>query len=344
MMNLRTVAKRYPRNASGQRQVLDLYEDFQLADALIWSLTLILRGTMTSTGAGAITGFHRDAPAGMIQNLKFGGQYDPWGARREVFNGPLQQFLWPGNDTSKITHALLRTSAGATSTDPFRATVAMPLRDPYFARRERVYIDVRDYSSLLLEIANWETDANLAPTNLSSVQAVELEVQFQLIENGPGQGAPHFEPSLSYKELPLSTTSTKLTDSGQIAWDGFATAIWLQQFDESQTGDNERSNGLLKQVSIRQANKNLVDDQTWDSILRDTWTRYTPALTTAETIGIAGIPLDPPWDGRNGPANVLRDTSTTPPPGVTAVTPTTSDALMTLIVAADPMFGAETLI
>lgn len=344
MMNLRTVSKRYPRNASGQRQPLDLYEDFQLADAIIWSMTLILRGTMTSTGGGAITGFHRDAPAGMIQNLKFGGQYDPWGARREIFNGPLQQFLWPGNYTNRISHALLRTSAGAAATDPFRATVAMPLRDPYFVQKERVYIDVRDYSSLQLEIANWETDANLATTNLSTVQAVELEVQFQLVENGPGQGAAHFEPSLTYKELPLATSSTKLTDSGQIAWDGFACAIWLQQFDDSQTGDNERTNGILKQLSARQANRNLIDDQTWDSVLRDTWTRYTPALTTTELAGVTGIPLDPPWDGRNGPANILRDTATTPPPGVTAVAPATSDTLMTLVVAADPVHGAESLV
>jgi hypothetical protein len=343
-MNIRTVNQRFFRPASGSPQTIDLYEAFQLADDIIWNMTLILRGTMTSTGGGAITGFHRDAPAGMITNVKLGGQYEPWGGRREIFNAPPQQLFWPGNYTNGISQALLRTSAGAASTDPWRAAIPIPLRDPRFRHGGKVYADIRDYSSLLLEIRNWEVDANLATTNLSTVQAVEIDVVLDLVEEGPPKGAAHFEPSLAYKEVPMVSTTTKGFDSAALAWDGYATAIWLQQFDDSQTGDAERANGLLRQFTIKQANVALIDDKVWDSALRDTWTKYRPALTTTELAGVAGIPLDPPWDGRKGPANILRDTQTTPPPGVTAVTPAVNDALFTLIVGADGVHGGEKLI
>ncbi len=334
-------SRTYSRPASGAPQAIDLYADFQLADSIIWGITLIIRGTMTSGGGGAITGFHRDAPAGMITNVVLSGGYDNARGRRELVNAPTQQLFYPGNFSSGIFHALLRTSAGAASTDPFRATIPLPLRDPAFGYSDSVYIDVRDYNSFDLDIRNWATDASLATTNVSTVQAVELEVQIDLVDNGPPQGSPHFEPSLAYKELPASSVSTRLTDNGQLSWDGFAVALWMQQHDDSGAGDAERVNGLVRRLIVEQRGMPRMDNVSWDQLLRNTWAKYNPSLTTTEVAGVAGYTFDPPLDAVDGPGFNVRDTSSANPPGITDIVATTSDALFSLIVAAEPVYGAE---
>jgi len=341
---LRKVSRIYNRSASGGSQSIDLYEDLGLANFILFNLTLIIRGTMTATGGGAISGFHRDAPAGMINNWKLIGHYEPTGKNRTIFDMPPQQMFYPGNFSNGVFHALLRTSSGAAATDPFRATVPVPLRDPRFKRAGSTYIDCRDFESLNFDIKNWAADADLATTNLASVQSVQIEVEAEIMENGPAQGDPHFEPMIAYKEMPLSTTSNKLTDSGQLPWDGFATALWVQPLDDSGAGDAERVNGLLRTFEVKQGSRGLIDEIGFDAALRATWSRYNPTLTTTEVVGVVGVPLSPPWDGRDGPAIMRRDTQTAVVPGVTAITPAAGDTLFNTVIGADPVNGAERFI
>lgn len=333
----------YSQNAAGAQQTIDLYEDFQLAQSIIIGATLILRGNMVSTAGGAISGFHRDAPCGVIQNVLIEGGYNLTGKRRQIANAPAQELYWPGNYTNAVRHALLRTSAGASATDPFRAVIPMPLRDPRFRHASRTYIDCRDYNSLILGVRNWAADADFATTNLSDLTSVEIEIALDLVENGPPKRAAHFEPSIVYKDVPMVTTSTQDNQAGQVSWDGLATALWLAQYDDSATGDSERVNSILRQFSARQAGDVKVDNTRWEKALRDTWSKYNPSMTTTEEAGIAGLPLSPIWSSRRGPAYLQRDTSTTAPVGITGVTAAANDALRTLVIAAEPVYGAQKL-
>lgn len=330
----------YSRNAAGVPQTLDLRTDFGLKDAIIAAITVIIRGNMVATGGGAISGFARDEPSGRITQMKLRGAHVPKGGAREILSAPPQQLFYPGNFSSNLFHAMLLTSSGAGQTDPFRATIPLPLVDPNSTNAPMTYIDVRDYTSLNL-VLQWDADTTLASTNLSSVSGVELEVKVITVEDGPEQGSPHYEPNISYKEVPLSTSATRLVTDGNLTWDGDLWAMWLQEFDASASGNSQRIDGILRELTVRQGKRDVVPKARWDALRRATWEKYNPAMTTTEVTGVIGVPFSPRLRSEDGDLLIERDTATTNPLGVTAVTAATGDTLMTTLVAAEPVHGAD---
>lgn len=341
-MNIRKQSQFYNRSASGGQQSLDLMNDFSLENSIILAITLIIRGTMTATGGGAISGFHRDAPCGMINNAKLWGNYAGGVAKnqRTIFDQPPQQMFYPGNFFANVFNALLRTSTGAAATDPFRATIPVPLVDPLADTAQATYIDCRDYTSFKLDL-RWAADADLATTNLSTVQAVELEVELELWEDGPARGVPHYEPSIIYKELDASTAQSRLTQNGDFAWDGDLWALWLQQHDDSAVGDAERVDGLVRALSLEHGRRPAIPFGRWDPFRRKTWGLYPYSLSTTEVAGVAGIHFNIPRRSRAGSINIVRNTLEANPPGVTAITPAAGDALFVTGVAAEPVYGRQ---
>lgn len=338
-MDLKEQSINYVRSAASAPQTLDLLTDFGLKDAIIAQIQVVLRGNMVSGGGGAISGFHRDAPCGMLTALKLWGGYKARGGQRVILDAPPQQQFYPGNFMAGLFHALLRTSAGASSTDPFRATIPLPLVDPNARTAGVTYIDCRDYASLQMDL-RWAADADLATTNLSSVASVELEVKIITVENGPRQGFPHYEPNIVYKELAASTASTRLVDNGSLPWDGDLWSLWTQQHDDSASGDSERVDGLVRALFATQGKREAVPYSRTDPLRRATWEKYNPSLTTTEVTGVQVLTFSPPRKSRMGTILLGRDTSSSNPLGVTAITPATSDALFCLLVAAEPVHGA----
>src|SRR3972149_11557293 len=114
--------------ASQTRVNADLYRDLGLKDVVVVRLMYVFRAEQVSTAGGAISGFHRDAPAGMIVNAHLYGAYKPMSnKRRSIHNMPAQQMYWAGSYEQGAVQAMLTTSAGASSTDPIRATIPVPL-------------------------------------------------------------------------------------------------------------------------------------------------------------------------------------------------------------------------
>jgi len=343
MIKQREISNVYGRNGSGLQDTFDLMTDFALENAVIIAMTLIFRGTMTSTGGGAISGFHRDAPCGLMTNAKLQGGYAGGLAknRRVIFDMPPQQMFYPGVYLSGVFNALLRTSAGAASTDPIRATIPVPLVDRLADTAKMTYIDPRDYTSLNLDV-RWDTDANLASTNLSTVQAVECEVMLTILEDFFPRGTSHYEPNIVYKELACDSASTRLTDNGDVTWDGDLWSIWFQQFDDSATGDSERVDGLVRALSLLGSKGEAIPWVRWDILRRLTWAKYNYALSTTEIAGVAAASFKgAPRRARNGHVKVVRNTSEANPPGVTAITPGSNDTLMTTAIAAEGVYARQ---
>lgn len=330
----------YARNAAGVPQTIDLRTDFGLKDAIVAAIQVIIRGNMVSTGGGAISGFARDEPAGRITQMKLRGAFVPKGGAREILSAPPQQMFYPGNFSAGLFHALLLTSSGASSTDPFRATIPLPLVDPNSTHAPHTYLDIRDYTSLNL-VVQWDADTTLATTNLSSISGVELEVKVIVVEDGPHRGTPHYEPNIVYKELPLATSSTRLVTDGNLTWDGDLWAAWFQTFDASASGNSQRVDGSLREVVLRQGKRDVMPRARWDALRRATWEKYNPSLTTTEVVGVVGVPMSPRLRSEDGDLMFERDTATTNPLGISAITPAAGDTLMTTLVAAEPVHGAD---
>lgn len=342
-MQLREVSNVYPRNASGGQDTFDLMTDFSLENAVIVAMTLVFRATMTATGGGAISGFHRDAPCGLMTNAKLAGGYEGGlrQNRRTIFDMPPQQMFYPGVYETGVFNALLRTSSGAAQTDPVRATIPVPLVDRLADTARMTYIDPRDYTSLNLEV-RWAPDTDLASTNLSTVQAVECEVFLTILENFWKRGTPHYEPNLVYKELSADTASSRLTDNGAINWDGDLWSLWFQQFDESASGDSERVDGLVRALTVPGPKGDAIPWVRWDVLRRSTWAKYNYSLSTTEVAGVAAASFKgAPQRSHRGSLKVVRNTSETNPPGVTAITPTAGDLLMTTAIAAQPVYARQ---
>jgi hypothetical protein len=341
-MRTRQLSQFYARSAVSAPQSIDLMNDFTLENSIIVAMQLIIRGNMVSTGGGAISGFHRDAPCGVIQTAKCWGNIAGGVAKnqRTIFDMPPQQMFYPGSFFMNVFNALLRTSSGAAATDPFRATIPVPLVNPLSPIKDRTFIDCRDYTSFKLDL-RWAAAADLATTNFSSDASVELEVQLTVMEDAPPRGIPHFEPELVYKELPADTASSRLTRDGDISWNGYLTALWLQQHDDSAAGDSERVDGLVRAFSVEHGKGQLVPFTRWDPTRRDTWSKFPYTQSTTEVTGVAALHLPMPPHSRRGKLNMIRNTSEANPLGVTAITPAAGDALFMTAISAEPVYGAK---
>ncbi len=341
-MKTRELSNVYTRNASGGQDSFNLMNDFSLENAVIVAMTLVIRASMTSTGGGAISGFHRDAPCGLITNAKLAGGYNGGllnKNRRTIFDMPPQQMFYPGVYNSGVFNALLRTSSGAAATDPLRATIPVPLVDRRADSRRKTFIDPRDYTSLTLDV-RWGADADLATTNLSTVQAVECEVLLTVLEAAWGRGKHHFEPNLVYKEMSADSASSRLSENSDIAWDGDLWSIWFQQYDDSGAGDAERVDGLVRVIILEGNKGNPIPWARWDPLRRSTFAKFPYTQSTTEIAGVAVAGFHgSPRRAANGSLKVIRNTSETNPLGVTAITPASNDALMTTAIAAEPVYA-----
>lgn len=331
----------YPQNAANSPQSINLLDDFSLENSIIVDMNMIIRGNQVATGGGAVSGFHRDAPCGMITTAKFEGGYSGGvaKAKRVIFDCPPQQMYWPGNYMASVINALLRTSSGASQTDPIRAVIPVPLRDPHYRKSEAVYIDCRDYTSLKLDV-RWGPDADLATTNLSDVTSLELEVELEVADDYIPRKTPHYEPNIVYKEMPADTSSSRLVTEGDITWDGDLCSLWLQQHDDNASGDSERVDGLVRALTLQHGKGQAIPFTRWDPLRRDTWKRYPYTQSTTEIAGIASALFRVPRRSEQGKLLVIRNTQETNPPGVAAITPAANDKLFTLAIAAERVYGA----
>ena len=71
-------------------------------------------------------------------------------------------------------------------------------------------------------------------------------------------------------------------------------------------------------------------------MLRKGQKQYPLGYTTAVRAGAAAVRLEPPMDSRDGDAGVRRDTRTTVPAEITAVTPAAADSFITMLLVAEP--------
>lgn len=331
-------SKLYLRGAASTSQHEDLYSDFQLRDLIVAGIQLFLVGKMTSTGGGAVTGFRREAPWSLIQNLVMEGRHKVLGRNHQLVNQPPQQLWLPSQYEEGYESTLLRTSSGAASTDPFRGQMQIPFRDRNFRAAEATYLDGRLLTDFNMRI-DWAADSELADTNLDSLSEVGLEIQMDLVKDGPAPNKSHFAPQLVYKEMDGSSDTTKQVDQNQNTVDGLLTASWLQSFDDSKVGDNERTDALFRRLTISHNNINVVDTEDWVARQEKTRKLYPLAGSTTRHKGIVGIPFVPPLNMGRGPAFIERDTKSALSVGAedAAVTPASGDKLFATHLGAVPI-------
>lgn len=324
------------RTAVSQPDSKDLKQDMQVS-GLIREMVQTLQGNQVSTGGGAISGFTREAPFGLASLLEISGNYAVTGKKRQVLNAPPADIYWLCSFLQNAPGTTLTTSAGASATDPIRGVLGDFVTDQSQGYGGATYIDSRLYATLDVTV-RWGALADLASTNLSSTSSVEWEVRVKEEVGGdlPSAEDAHFEPAVIQKQHPSTTTGTQLANDNVVTWDGLAIVWFSQQHDDSAAGNLQRVNGLIRLVDINQGGRPVVVRKTFQALLRETQTKYSLGLTTTQPDGVTCVPIDPPLDSRNGTMTVIRDTQTTPPPGITSVTAATSDRLNTTLLVIEP--------
>lgn len=336
MTQLVNKSHRIVQKAAGRPDREDLKEEMGIVGR-IKEMLLIVRGSQVSTAGGAISGFGRTAPWILIKNIEISGHYLPRAEIRTIVNADPTRLYWLAAFLNNHPGRLLTTSAGASATDPIQGVIPDFLTDNSQPFAGATYIDARNYTSINI-IIDWADDADLATTNLSDVTGLEVEVQ--VVEEvgadmGPADEA-HFEPSVIFKEHPSTTLNTKLTNDKLVSWDGLAITACFFQHDDSAAGDAELVDGLVKRFTLSHGGHAVFEDIDWSAVLRKSQKQYPLAYTTTVRAGTAAVKLEPPMDSRDGDAGVRRDTRTTAPAEITAVTPAAADSFITMLLVAEP--------
>lgn len=328
---------RMTQSAPSARDIFDLKERMQLT-GLIREATYTIQGNQVSTAGGAISGFAREAPWSQISLLTLEGNYLPTGKIRTVINAPAQEIYWPSSFMNGSPGTILTTSAGASATDPIRGVIHDFLTDegPGGIFALSTYIDTRQYTDMT-ETNQWAADADYATTNLSDLTSLEIELRIkEEIGDLPSADAAHFEPAFISRDHPTTTSDTKIQNDSQVGWDGMVLTYFARQHDDSATGNSERVDGLVRRVTVEQGGRALLNNMDIQSLIRLTQKQYPLARTATDPAGVYAISMEPAVDSRLGPLNVIRDTTTTNPPGITAITPAAGDKWVSQVLIAEP--------
>lgn len=304
---------------------------------IILELQIILQGQMVSTAGGAVTDFTREAPLGLISLLEISGNFRRTGRKRPIISGEPVEFYWPLSFLAGMPGQLLRTSTGASATDPIRGVLLDVVKNPGAPIGGATYIDTRLYTSMDVYV-QWAADAALAATNLSAVQNLDIKfvVKEWLGRGIPPPNAPHFEPFWVHKRHLTESANTKVDNDPFLSFDGLISDFGFRQHDESAAGDAERVDGLVRKLSMVQGGVPIIDNDDWQALKRKTYEQFPLGYTATPPNGLVYLEAEPELDSRKGPVAVIRDTLTAVDPDVTAITPGTSDALNTVVHGGTP--------
>lgn len=329
-MPLRTKNLTIVRTAANARQPVNLKQDMQLTGK-IRDLQFKVQGTMTATGGGAISGFTREAPFGVMSTWELSGNFKATGQKRTIFNNDPAEMYWPCNFKEYNPGRTLIVSAGAAAVDPFIGTIQDVVKLPASPFRNATYIDSRYYTTLDF-IINWSNGTTaFASTNLASIQLVALDVQIVEEYDTPDtEDHPHFEPAWTVKDHPTTTVNTQVTNDADFVFAGDCPALYFRQHDDSAVGNAERVDGLVRFLSLYQNGLPVIDNKAWSSLLEETQRSNPLAYTTTRPAGVVTIPFMPPLKSRFGNLSLKRDTQSANPPDITDIVAGAGDKIVTV--------------
>ncbi len=335
---------RLTRTAQNVTDTEDLKERMQITGRIM-SITFRLYGEMVSTGGGAVTAFSREAPWPLISLLRFAGHYVPLSKTRTIMDAPPDELFFPSAFMNGALPDTLIVSAGAAATDPIRGILPNFWTDPGTNFGGTTWVDSRLYTDLTLSV-QWASNAQLAATNLSLVQGLTLEIQIEELV-GDDIGAadePHFEPTVIHKTHASTSQDTKLTNDSVIGHDGQLIVACFRQHDDSAVGNAQRTDGIIRRMTLEQGGKNIINNADWSSLIRATVRDYPLAYLAAPPVGVIALGMDPPIASRKGAIAILRDTETAVPPDITGIVATTNDALESVMIIAEPNASMDELL
>ncbi len=336
MADLMKKTYRMTRTAASVTDTEDLKERMQITGRIM-SIVFRLYGTMTSTGAGAITAFSREAPWPLISLLRFAGFYTPTGKTRTIMDAPPAELYWPAAFMNGSLPDLLIVSTGAAATDPLRGILPNFWTDPGTNFGGTTWIDSRLYTDLSMSV-QWGPLAALAGTNLASVAGITLEIQIEeLVGDDIGDAnEAHFEPAVIHKTHASTSADTKLTNDSVISHDGQLIVACFRQHDAGAVGNAQRVDGLIRRLTMEQGGKALINNADWSSLIRASTRDYPLAYTAAPPVGVVALTMDPPVSSRKGAIQIVRDTATAVPPDIAAIVAAANDAVQSVMIIAEP--------
>jgi hypothetical protein len=341
MYNIRKVTRRYNIDFGppAQPNSIDLLADFGLTGRIV-ALTLVIVGTMTAGGGGAIAAFGKDAPANLLSLATLEGAYRlSTGDRVQHISLPGGEWVWPAAKMNGVIPTLLRTSTGAGNTDPFSCELLNILRDPSSKIHDHTGIDVREYGELTLRL-DWAEATTLAATNLASIQAVSVLVKIEEEVGLPAVGSyPNFTPVVSFKDLACVTPDTAISENGTFGFRGYATCLHVRQHDALGVGDAQRVDGMLRKLTAYHGGKSVYDHVEVAAMLTDDKVNFPLTGIVNRPAGVYSLPFQPMLKsgaGANGALSFTRDTLSAPPADIVPVVAGAGDKIVVVLSCAVP--------
>jgi hypothetical protein len=349
MFNIRRVTRRYNVNVGppSQPNSIDILADFGLTGRIV-SLTLLIVGTMTAGMGGAVSGFAKDAPASLLLLATLEGSYKlGTGDRVQMLALPGAEWLWPASKLNGTLPTILRTSTGGGNTDPFSVELLSILRDPSSKIHDHTGIDVREFGELTLRL-DWDNALNLATTNLASVQNVSVLIEIKEEVGLPAVGSyPNFTPVVSFKDLAMVTQDTAISDNGTFGFRGYCTALHMRQHDALGVGDAQRTDGILRKLTVYHGGKSILDHVETPAFITTDKINYPIVGIVGRPAGVYSMPFMPMLRSGAGAAGALsftRDTLSPNPPDIVPVVAGAGDKMVVVLSTAVPNDNAAHLL
>lgn len=299
-------------------------------------------GTVTAVGGGGVAGLTEDAPFGLIKRIRLNGQHSQLGSRRIIdLQGRVAH--WLGNFHLRCDTGRTAPTPGAGASGQFKGSIFIPFTDP----NEGVYpayLDVRDYSSLMLYV---DTGAltDYASTNVDSISAAKIEIELVAVESGIPQFAGHFEPRFEVVEHP-HTAATSRDVTRFFGGGGLVPYVVVHTHDDSATGDSQRTNGLVGKLKLTHGGEEITEG-TWAQILDATKGDRALAQATSMPAGYGVLQWSPANDPRSYRMTLTRelqaeiDSSEAPPADITDVVPASGDRVDLVALVLEPNAAAR---
>lgn len=282
-------------------------------------------GTLTTNGtSGTATDTSPAMPFGTAIRLE--------GAHRElgqvkIYDGDGIDAYWIGAFKQKSTPEILGTLA--TNSNHIMEWV-LPLYHPgHQARGVAAYLDPRDYANLNLQIDGGAASTFGYTNDPTAIANLTYDILITEALDAIPQGFPHYVAT--YPRLREAVTSANAQQRSGGIGGGFVSDVFFRIHDDSQAGDSERQNGLIRTLRAQHRGQYQLDVTPWESLRARTNGRHPLAYTTTRPAGIAIWDVDADddpdnmIDARAYPIHFDFDSSTTPAADTTAIVPGTGD-------------------
>lgn len=312
-------------------------------------------GDVVATGAG-VSAPTLDNPLGLISGVRLQIVHMDLG-HVTIYDGDPRDLHWMSSFLAGGRAYMDDPSPGASATDQFGVYFEIPLSMTRLGMQS--YLDPRDIAAMNLTFTHAPitgyAGAGVSAINNATVDVYATEI---LDEGAPPKGAPHFIPRITTLRQAIESQATDIPASAMGG--GFMPWIHYRVHDDSQAGDLERSDQILRRLKMVRAGRRLFESD-WTNLLEGCRSVYPLSGSGAgpATSQPAGVAMWEPdtdaaglsmLDCRNVALYHLFDTSTAAQQDVGAGSPataTTSDAVfinaMTLVpnvAAASDLAGA----